>query len=155
MESEYRCNLWHRDRFRFWAIALLVVWGDFLIWRSVSSGSLPLTAFYLGSLLVCWPRRLNFLSGKARLLWDIQFFLCGLGIFVYADWFALLLGYASLLVFRMVCREERAECSVRMWLLKLLIGTVTLPAEVFYQFITPAAGNGENRKKPKRAVRAV
>lgn len=133
MANEYQYNLWHPDRLRVWMILVPVIFADFFLFRSPDPGSIPLTALYLGWLAVCWPRRLSFLSMTARILWMILFFLCGAGIFCYADSFAVVFACFSILVFRIVCREEKADSSVEQWILKLTAVCITFLPESFYQ----------------------
>ena len=125
MANEYQYNLWYPDRLRTWMILVPVIFADFFLFRSPDPGSIPLTALYLGWLAVCWPRRLSFLSMTARILWMILFFLCGAGIFCYADSFAVVFACFSILVFRIVCREEKADSSVEQWILKLTAVCIT------------------------------
>ena len=135
MANEYQYNLWYPDRLRAWMILVSVILADIFLYRSPDPGSIPLTALYLGVLAVCWPRRLNCLSMTARILWMTLLFLCGAGIFCYADSFAVVFACFSILVFRIVCREEKADSSVEQWFLKLTAVCITVLPESFYQIV--------------------
>ncbi len=131
--ERYQYNLWYPDHQRIWMILMMVILADFLLYRSSSPGSIPLLVFYLSFLGICWPRRQDYLSVTARILWGIQFILCGIGIFCYSDLFAVVFACASILVFRILCREERADSSMEQWGLKLAALCFTFLPECFYQ----------------------
>lgn len=133
MTKESPHNLWYPDRMRFPVILLAVILTDFLLYNAAIPGSIPLTLFYLLLLVAAWPRRLDFLSKSARILWGVQLGLCGIGVFWYADGFASAFAFCSLLLFRVVCREEAADTSIGRWILKLLVLAFSFLLDGFYQ----------------------
>lgn len=133
MKQDHRYNLWYPDRMRLPVILALTAAADFLLYGPFVSGSIPRTALYLLLIFALLPERRNFLSRPARILWYTQLGLCAAGIFLYAGAFPVLLGYCSLLLFRAVCREERADTSVLHWIRNVLILVFSLPFDAFYQ----------------------
>ena len=155
MLDDHRNNLWYPDRLRIWMILLMVLLTDIFLYRSPDPGSIPLTVFYLGLLGISWPRRTGFLSRTAWAFWILELLLCGIGIFYYAGFSAVAAGCFSILVFRMVCREEKADSSVWQWGLKLASFVFSFLFDGLYQLWCARRAGGDWKSPLGRFLRGA
>ncbi len=155
MENHNQYNLWYPDNLRLLSVLLVASLATFLLYEPIVPRSIPLTACYLTLLAALWPKRMNFLSRNARILWGIQLGLCGLGLFWAPGGYAAALALASLFCFRLLCREETADTAVGRWFLKVAVLLFSFPFEALYQIRQGSRNLNEAKGIVSRVIRGM
>ena len=117
MKVQYQYNLWYPDCFRILAVLLVACSADFLLFTPFAPRSIPWTVWFLIWAGVLWPKRMNFLSRPAQILWGGMIGIAALGVFWAPGWFAAMIALGTLIGFRILGREECADSAVGHWIL--------------------------------------
>ena len=133
MKVQYQYNLWYPDCFRILAVLLVACSADFLLFTPFAPHSIPWTVWFLIWAGALWPKRMNFLSRPAQILWGVMIGIAALGVFWAPGWFAAMIALGTLIGFRILGREECADSAVGHWILKIAVLFFAFPFDALYQ----------------------